>query len=127
MARELARHLAGVDREGEGVVGRFRLPAAFTGFQGHFPGRPVLPAVCEIMAVVATWRRWTGREITLREIVSAKFLAPVLPDRDLAVACRVPADEASSGVLRAVIECGDARVADIALRIDLGPRLPEAR
>jgi 3-hydroxyacyl-[acyl-carrier-protein] dehydratase len=127
MTRELARCLVGVDRADEGVVGRFRLPAGFIGFQGHFPDRPILPGVCEIMAVAATWQQWTGRATTIREIVSAKFLASVLPDREFVVVCREPAGGASSQVLRAVIECEGARVADIVLRVDLGHQLAEVR
>ena len=120
LMRELARHLVGVERVGGRIVGRFRLPAAFTGFQGHFPGRPVLPGVCEIMAVVATWQKWTGRVTTIHEVVSAKFLASVLPDQEMAVRCLEPADDATSQVLRAVIECDGKRVATIVLRVGLG-------
>lgn len=125
--RELALHLTGVDRIGGKIVGRFRLPAAFTGFQGHFPGRPVLPGVCEIMALVATWQQWTGKVTTIREVVSAKFLASVLPDQEMAVVCREPMDEGASQVLRAVIDCDGKRVAEIVLRVDLGRQVQEAR
>ena len=31
------------------LAGTIVLPVSFTGFQGHFPGNPTLPGVCEIM------------------------------------------------------------------------------
>jgi len=123
LLRDLSRYMVGVERVDDRVVARFRLPAEFVGFQGHFPGRPVLPAVCEIMAVVAVWQAWTGRAVTVDEVVSAKFPASVFPDQTFAVECVELVDGRDGENLKAAIECDGKRVAQVVLRVVVGGRV----
>ena len=51
----------------------------FTGFKGHFPGRPVLPGVCQILAFSVFACNASGMKLKLREITKAKFLSVVEP------------------------------------------------
>ncbi len=62
------------------VTAEFCLSEDFIGFQGHFPGRPVLPAVCMISAVLATVQKALGKNVALEVVKSAKFFAPVTPE-----------------------------------------------
>jgi len=51
---------------------------------GHFPGNPIVPAVVILDEVSGALREW--RETAkLKEIVSAKFLSPLLPDKPFTV------------------------------------------
>ncbi|MCC8194260.1 MAG: hypothetical protein LIP28_06420 [Deltaproteobacteria bacterium] len=55
----------------------FVFDADFAGFDGHFPGNPVVPGVAQIMAAVLTAA--PDREARLRRIGRSKFLGMVLP------------------------------------------------
>ena len=54
---------------------------AFTGFDGHFPGNPVVPAVCQLSAVEVLAHMALGREdLKLATISLMKFRAPLVPN-----------------------------------------------
>jgi 3-hydroxymyristoyl/3-hydroxydecanoyl-(acyl carrier protein) dehydratase len=52
-------------------------------FIGHFPGRPVLPAVVVLTEVLATIEAQTGQSLQHWMIVTAKFLMAVTPGESL--------------------------------------------
>lgn len=56
-----------------------RIDAAHPALAGHFPGHPVVPGVVLLQRVAAALRQWRGRRVAR---VDAKFLAPLLPERD---------------------------------------------
>ncbi len=60
-----------------------RLSKDFIGFQGHFPGRPVLPAVCMISAVLTAAQAAVNSSLSLKTVKSAKFFSPLVPDEPL--------------------------------------------
>ena len=66
-----------------GGDGKYRVSMCFdetfTGFGGHFPGRPVLPGVCQILAFSVFACNASGMKLKLREITKAKFLSVVEP------------------------------------------------
>ena len=49
---------------------------------GHFPGRPVVPGVVLLDAVIEAAGTLLGREPEVLQLVQAKFLAPLLPSED---------------------------------------------
>ncbi|MGE7137453.1 hydroxymyristoyl-ACP dehydratase [Luteibacter sp. NPDC031894] len=55
-----------------------RFDAAHPSFAGHFPSRPIVAGVLLLEAAALALRRWRG--VTVRQVVDAKFLAPLLPD-----------------------------------------------
>lgn len=48
-------------------------------YDGHFPGRPILPAVVILAEVLAAIESATARAPEHWEIANAKFLEPVVP------------------------------------------------
>jgi 3-hydroxymyristoyl/3-hydroxydecanoyl-(acyl carrier protein) dehydratase len=48
-------------------------------YEGHFPGRPILPGVVILAEVLAAIAQATARPAQRWEIANAKFLAPVSP------------------------------------------------
>ena len=90
----------------------FSFPETFIGFDGHFPGQPVLPGVCLIQAVLVAAQQATGRNLELSEVVLAKFIAVVLPGEQVRAACKVDAE-----MVRAKLSRGEDRVAEIRLRV----------
>lgn len=55
----------------------------FAGFQGHFPGAPVLPGMCHVDLAVRAASKAFGRAFTLAAVERARFAARVLPGADL--------------------------------------------
>jgi len=48
-------------------------------FEGHFPGQPVLPGVCQLQIIKELLERATGKKLFLSEAGNCKFLQMVNP------------------------------------------------
>jgi 3-hydroxyacyl-[acyl-carrier-protein] dehydratase len=48
---------------------------------GHFPGRPIVPAVLLLDCVMSEAERWLGRTLSPRALSQAKFTSPLLPEQ----------------------------------------------
>lgn len=57
-----------------------RFDADHPSFAGHFPGRPIVAGVLMLEQAVQALEDWRG--LATRQIVDAKFLAPLLPGED---------------------------------------------
>jgi len=99
------------------LTARFVFPADFLGFQGHFPGRPVLPAVCEIQGAVAMLEAWKKTEVVLREVILAKFSTPVTCDEEVVYACSVTMEDGDGAVVKVALTKGGRSVARFKLRV----------
>lgn len=74
----------------------FCFAPGFVGFAGHFPQKPVLPAAVQIAMIRLLWSESVGPADAL-EIVSAKYMAPILPgERLLARLSAAPAPAGAS-------------------------------
>lgn len=60
------------------LVSAFCFSSDFSGFQGHFPDKPVLPGVCIIQSVLVILQAHGDRKIALRQVVQAKFFSAVM-------------------------------------------------
>lgn len=67
------------------AVARFAIPATHPALPGHFPGRPIVPGVVILDAVIAAARDAFGRG-PATGLPRAKFLSPVLPGEDVTAA-----------------------------------------
>jgi 3-hydroxyacyl-[acyl-carrier-protein] dehydratase len=102
------------------LTARFVFPEEFLGFQGHFPGEPVLPAVCEIQGAVAMLEAWENRRVGLSEIVLAKFSAPVTCDEELVYSCSVTTKDRHGAVVKTTVVKDGRAVARFRLRVVFG-------
>lgn len=66
----------------------FRFAEAFLGFQGHFPGYPVLPAFVQLLLAQGVAEGLIGEPVRLSGVSRAKFLAQVRPDQMVLVTCK---------------------------------------
>jgi len=55
-------------------------PQSFLGFQGHFPGKPVLPAVVQIMIFRESIAEELARPLEIVKVTRAKFLKVIGAD-----------------------------------------------
>lgn len=60
----------------------WRVPASHPALAGHFPGRPVVPGVLLLEAVLGAAEAAEGAPLALAAVPSAKFLQPLLPDQE---------------------------------------------
>lgn len=51
-------------------------------FEGHFPGRPVLPGVCQMQIIKELVEQHIGQSLNYSSIRELKFLNPVIPPHD---------------------------------------------
>ncbi len=65
----------------------YEFSPGFSGFDGHFPGQPVLPGVCMLKAAVVTLEEGHGRGVRVTEVRKARFLSPIGPGQTLEVKC----------------------------------------
>jgi 3-hydroxyacyl-[acyl-carrier-protein] dehydratase len=78
-----------IERRADGSVRqRYVFDADFPGFSGHFPGRPILPAVLQIMTATLLAETATGQRLISTAIERAKFVLPIVPGALVEVACR---------------------------------------
>lgn len=55
------------------------IPADFPAFEGHFPGNPLLPGVCQCSLCADALGRLNGRPMEIESISRSKFIAPIRP------------------------------------------------
>ncbi len=72
----------------EEFEGTVCFPPEFPGFQGHFPGNPMLPGVCHIVLAQAAAERAAGRPLELVSLRRTKFVAPAVPGKTLKIHAR---------------------------------------
>ena len=63
----------------DGYERTFTFGESFVGFQGHFPGRPILPAVVQLLAAQIAVESRVGKKLVLRRTKRAKFLRTIGP------------------------------------------------
>ena len=63
-----------------GWVKEYIFPQSFLGFQGHFPGRPILPAVVQVMIFRESIAEKLKQNLEIASMTRAKFLKVVNPE-----------------------------------------------
>jgi predicted hotdog family 3-hydroxylacyl-ACP dehydratase len=70
------------------MIATISVPATAGYFEGHFPGRPILPGVVELVLLLEALARETGNPAPLREIGFVRLRQLVLPGDRLELATR---------------------------------------
>ncbi len=82
MQQALLERMSPLVRHGDGTCeATFTFDRAFPGFDGHFPGNPIVPGICELSAVELMAQEATDNpRLRTAAILQVKFRAPLLPD-----------------------------------------------
>ncbi len=81
---ELKAALLPTHTSAAGVVSfEFIYPPSITGFQGHFPGAPILPGVCLLQSLRIGLEQAWRVPLRLVEVANTKFIAPTRPGEKL--------------------------------------------
>ena len=114
--REVENYMTVLEASADGVLtARFTFPDEFVGFQGHFPSGKVLPGVCQIQCVASMLEK-TGKAFLLKEIISAKFVLPVLPHEEIVCVCSRIKGAPEDFVVKASVSRGGQVVSELKLR-----------
>jgi len=95
-------------------------------FQGHFPGRPVMPGVLLLEALAQTGavtllteEENRNRQVLLAGVRQARFRKPVLPGDVLLLRCEVTLRKGDTGVLRGKATVNGEPVAEAELTFSI--------
>lgn len=83
--------LGPLEKTDEGVRRRYRFAEDFTGFSGHFPGYPLLPAVLQVLMSQMVAEEALGTPLTFAALQRAKFSEQLRPN--VVIEVRVRCDE----------------------------------
>ena len=118
LQEQIMRCMSPVESVDGKLVSTFCFSSDFIGFQGHFPGSPVLPGVCLIQAVLVILQTSGDRKITLRQVVQAKFFSAVMCGEK----CRFECVEQDKGdgeyLVRTFVSREDEKVAKIDILVN---------
>jgi 3-hydroxyacyl-[acyl-carrier-protein] dehydratase len=117
---EVEQYMTGLSKDGQTVTSRFLFPEDFIGFQGHFPDKKVLPGVCQIQCVLSSIEQTNKKTVVLKEIVLAKYLAPVAPGDEIICLCSDVTDQNDEFVVKAVLSRNGAKISEFKLRLQYG-------
>jgi len=115
--REIAACMTDLTESNHVLTSHFTFPDDFVGFQGHFPARKILPGVCQIQCVRFMLERWSTRTVALKEIVGAKYFAPIVPSEQVTCTCKEVRDTSEIFVLKAVLTKGEQKISEIKLKV----------
>ncbi len=102
---------------GGNITARFIFPSDFSGFKGHFPGRPILPGVCKIQAVIAMLEKWHEKNVCLTEISMAKFFAPVCDNQEIIILSGKIDKASDEPKIKALVTSGGKKIAELQLKL----------
>ena len=100
--------------DGNGFEAEFSLNGDFTGFEGHFPGNPVMPGIYLVTACLLAAGEALGSSVKMSRLRSAKFFSPVAPGDKVAIKASFVKRDAEN-MLQAQLSCDKRRVAQIVL------------
>jgi 3-hydroxymyristoyl/3-hydroxydecanoyl-(acyl carrier protein) dehydratase len=113
---EIEQSMSRLEASGSSVTSWFLFTGDFVGFQGHFPGKKILPGVCQVQCALSTLERAKQKPLELREIVIAKYFSPVSPEEEIQCLCSDVA-EAGEFTFKTMITKGNTKVAELKLRV----------
>lgn len=103
-----------------GFAQAFTFAPDFIGFDGHFPGNPILPGVVQLMAGGIATQEAYGESLTLKGISRTKFTRQVSPGETLIVSGKLK--EKDDSILASIkITCGDETASTFTLTLSETP------
>jgi 3-hydroxyacyl-[acyl-carrier-protein] dehydratase len=97
------------NNDAQRAVASVTLNAQHKIFEGHFPGQPVLPGVCQLQMVKELLERTTQQRLFLSEAANCKFLQMIDPTRTNVLVITIDYKKEEGAVTcNAVIKSGDA-------------------
>lgn len=67
------------------ITAECKFPATFPGFQGHFPEKPILPGIIQLVCVRNIVEQATGKNLTVKWYTGTKFKLPIEPGQQISI------------------------------------------
>ncbi len=61
----------------------YHIPADLPAFNGHFPGNPLVPGVCQFALCADAYGRIHNKCVEIKGVSRGKFIRPILPLSDI--------------------------------------------
>ena len=71
------------------IEAQIELNPAHALYEGHFPGNPVVPGVCQVHIVKTILSNYFGRKVTMAEAKDVKFLSMIQPQTMNLLSCEI--------------------------------------
>jgi 3-hydroxymyristoyl/3-hydroxydecanoyl-(acyl carrier protein) dehydratase len=95
-----------------------RLPPEYPGFQGHFPGEPVLPGMCHLALAVHAAGAAFERVMRLSTVLKARFSRKVVPGEELRILLTLEGDAGGPIRVRAMHWVAEEPAAEIHFEVE---------
>ncbi len=118
LRKEIKSSMSELRDDGKELTAHFCFSPEFIGFKGHFPGRPVLPGVCKIQAILCMLEETTQKTPQLKEIVSAKFFTPVTCNEEIVCTVRRVLEGSEEMRVSSLIMNRDKKIAEIQIEVN---------
>ena len=117
LRKEIKSNMSELRDDGQELTAHFCFSQEFIGFKGHFPGKPILPGVCKIQAILCMLQEVTRKTPQLKEIVLAKFFTPVMCNEEIVCTVRRVSEGSEETRVLALITNRDKKIAEIKLKV----------
>ena len=108
LEKQISESIKSVEKINNTIQGTLSFDAGFKGFEGHFPGMPVLPAVVLMKSVIML----LNEKYALKKISAAKFSKSVLPGDILKVSASL-----ENEILKAKVSFANIPVASFSMEL----------
>ncbi|NDV26734.1 3-hydroxyacyl-ACP dehydratase FabZ family protein [Desulfovibrio sp. JC010] len=84
LTEHISKSCSDLEKSDAGYTRTYIFKESFPGFDGHFPGNPILPGVIQTMlgqtsSMEALKREFPAEKLSLQSITRCKFLRPIRP------------------------------------------------
>lgn len=93
-------------------------PAGYVAFDGHFPGKPILPAFAQVVLIRDLAAIAMQNDCRVSMVKKARFMAPLIPERPYRVTISFIGEQ---GEVSADIWDGDEKAASFRLLLEKTP------
>lgn len=100
-----------VEKSKELIKAQVHINAGHEVFNGHFPGVPVLPGVCQVQAIKELLQDVTGEKLLYAKVRDIKFMAMVIPTEMPVLECNISfSDEGEAYKVSAALTSGESNI-----------------
>lgn len=100
------------------VTAEVMAPAGYMAFDGHFPGKPILPAFAQVVLIRDLAAIALQRDCRVAMVKKARFMAPLIPERQYRVTLKIRGEESD---VEATIWDGSEKAASFRLLLEKTP------
>ncbi|MCC6288253.1 MAG: 3-hydroxyacyl-ACP dehydratase [Chitinophagaceae bacterium] len=91
-------YIKSISNEENNIIAELQLNPGHKIFEGHFPGQPVVPGVCQVQIIKEILETATGNNLQLKTADHIKFLAVIIPDHDSKIIATIKSSGTPDGL-----------------------------